>query len=93
MSVGSEGRSQNGQVKRRVFSLSPSLTKHLCPFVERLTPGRYTKSGKRIGGGVRLGPDNFVKKALKPVLKQLTLDGGAHAFRHGNATLLDPSGH
>lgn len=26
---------------------------------------------------------------LKPVLKELGLDGGAHAFRHGNATLLD----
>jgi integrase len=38
---------------------------------------------------VRLKPDNFVKRALKPVLKELGLDGGAHAFRHGNATLLD----
>jgi integrase len=47
------------------------------------------KSGKRLGGGVRLEPDNFVKRALKPVLKELGLDGAAHAFRHGNATLLD----
>jgi integrase len=39
--------------------------------------------------GVRLEPDKFVKRALKPVLKDLGLDGGAHAFRHGNATLLD----
>jgi integrase len=54
-----------------------------------LAPGRLTKSGKRLGGGVRLEPDNFVKGALKPVLKELGLDGGAHAFRHGNATLLD----
>jgi integrase len=30
-----------------------------------------------------------VKRGLKPVLKKLGLDGGAHAFRHGNATLLD----
>ena len=52
-------------------------------------PGRLTKSGKRLGGGVRLEPDNFVKQALKPVLKELGLDGAAHAFRHGNATLLD----
>ena len=54
-----------------------------------LTPGRLTKSGKGLGGGVRPEPDNFVKRALKPVLKELGLDGAAHAFRHGNATLLD----
>jgi integrase len=88
---------RNGVAKRRVFSLSPSLTEQLRPFVEGrqadeplfLTLGRLTKSGKRLGGGVRLEPDNFVKRALKPVLKELGLDGGAHAFRHANATLLD----
>lgn len=70
------------------------------PFVEGraadeplfLTPGRITKSGKRIGGGVRLEPDDFVKRALKPILKELGLDRGAHAFRHGNATMLDSLG-
>ena len=90
------GRS-NGVAKKRVFSLSPSLAEELRPFVEGrradeplfLTPGRLTKSGKRLGGGVRLEPDNFVKRALKPVLKELGLEGAAHAFRHGNATLLD----
>jgi integrase len=84
-------------VKRRVFSLSPSLAEQLRPFVEGraanepllLTPGRVTKREKRIGGGVRLEPDNFVKRALKPILRELGLDGVAHAFRHGNATLLD----
>lgn len=88
---------RNGQVKRRVFSLSPSMAEQLRPFVDGraadeplfLTPGRLTKSGKRLGGGVRLEPDNFVKRALKPVLRELGLDGAAHAFRHGNATLLD----
>jgi hypothetical protein len=54
-----------------------------------LTPGRLTKSGKRLGGGVWLEPDNFVKRALKPVLKELGLAGAARAFRHGNATSLD----
>ncbi len=53
------------------------------------TPVRLSKSGKRLGGSVRLEPDNFVKRGLKPVLKELGLDGAAHAFRHGNATLLD----
>jgi integrase len=88
---------RNGVVKRRVFSLSPSRTEQLRPFVEGrrgdeplfLAPGRLTKSGKRLRGGVRLEPDNFVKRALKPILKKLGLDGAAHAFRHGNAALLD----
>ena len=91
------GVKENGDVKRRVFSLSPSLAEQLRPFVEGraanepllLTPGRVTKREKRIGGGVRLEPDNFVKRALKPILRELGLDGVAHAFRHGNATLLD----
>ena len=84
-------------MKRRVFSLSASLTEHLSPFMEGraadeplfLTPGRLSKNGKRIGGGLRLDPDNFVKRALKPVLKELGLVGGPHDFRHGNATPLD----
>lgn len=91
------GVKENGEVKKRVFSLSFSLAEQLRPLVDGraadeplfLTPGRVTKSGKRIGGGVRLEPDNFVKRALKPILRELGLDGGAHAFRHGNATLLD----
>ena len=45
-----------------------------------LTPGRVTKYGKQIGGGVRLEPDNFVKRALKPVLKELGFDGGPTLF-------------
>jgi site-specific recombinase XerC len=39
--------------------------------------------------GRRLHPDNFVKRQLKPILKKLRFDGAAHAFRHGNASLLD----
>jgi integrase len=30
-----------------------------------------------------------VKRNLKPILKELGLEGAAHACRHGNATLLD----
>jgi integrase len=73
------------------------MAEQLRPFVEGratdeplfLTQGRLTTSGKLIGGGVRLEPDSFVKRALKPVLKGLGLDGGADAFRHAIATLLD----
>jgi integrase len=87
---------RNGQSKKRVFSLSPGMVEQLKSYVEGrqddeplfLTPLKITKRGKRIGGK-RLEPDNFVKRNLKPILKQLELQGGAHAFRHGNATLLD----
>lgn len=49
---------RNGIVNSRVFSLSPSFTEQLHPFVEGrradeplfLTPGWTTKSGKRHGG-------------------------------------------
>lgn len=79
---------RNGVVKKRVFILSPSLTVQLHPFVEGrradepmfLTPGSLTKTRKRLGGRVRLEPDNFVKKALRPILKESGLDGAAHAF-------------
>ena len=83
--------------KKRVFSLSPSMIEQLRPFVVGrqpneplfITPVRTTKkTGKKIGG-CRLEPDNFVKRHLKPILEKLGWQGGAHAFRHGNATLLD----
>jgi integrase len=72
--------------KARVFALSPQLVEKLRPFVEgRMAdePLFLSKKGKR------LEPDNFVKRHLKPILKKLGLEGAAHAFRHGNATLLD----
>ncbi|HEX4488768.1 MAG TPA: site-specific integrase, partial [Terriglobales bacterium] len=80
----------------RVFSLSPELVERLRLQVEGrkadeplfLTPVHITKKGKRIGG-VRLESNNLVKRHLKPILKQLGLEGAAHAFRHGNATVLD----
>jgi integrase len=69
-----------------VFSLSPQLTERLRSFVEHRKadqPLFVTAKGRR------LNPDNFVKRKLKPVLKALGLQGGCHAFRHGNATTLD----
>ena len=72
--------------KPRVFCLSPQLIERLRFYVESRNadePLFLTKRGKR------LHPDNFVKRQLKPILKKLGLDGGLHAFRHGNATLLD----
>ena len=40
-------------------------------------------------GGL-LHPDNLVKRHLKPVLVKAGIkQGGMHAFRHGNATMMD----
>jgi len=72
--------------KARVSALSPQLTERLKSFVEGRSveePLFLSKEGKR------LEPDNFVKRHLKPILKKLGLKGAAHAFRHGNGTLLD----
>jgi integrase len=70
---------RNGQVKKRVFSLSAGLVEQLKPFVDGraedeplfLTPVFLTKNGKTRGGGKRLEPDNFIKRELKPLLKEL----------------------
>jgi integrase len=80
-----------------VFSLSAPLTERLREVIgERgpneplfLTPRFQTSKAKKWIGGVRLHPDNFVKRQLKPILERLKLDGATHAFRHGNATALD----
>jgi len=46
---------------------------------------------KRFKNGARLLLWALANRASdgKPILKELGLDGGAHAFRHGNATMLD----
>lgn len=87
----------NKSRKPRVFSLSPQLVERLKPYVEGrasdeplfLTPVTLTSKKKKVIGGKRLHPDNFVKRQLKPILKKLGLEGAMHAFRHGNATALD----
>lgn len=86
-------RSRNGRHitdnksrKPRVFSISPRLAERLGSFVIGRNPEEplfLTAEGKR------LHPDNFVKRKLKPLLQQLGLKGGLHAFRHGNATAQD----
>jgi integrase len=72
--------------KARVFALSPQLAERLRPYVELRSADEPLFLSKK---GKRLEPDNFVKRHLKPILKKLGLEGAAHAFRHGNATLLD----
>ena len=76
----------NKSRRPRIFSLSPQLARALVPLVT----GRSVDSPLFLSrAGKRLHPDNFVKRELKPILKQLGLKGGLHAFRHGNATALD----
>lgn len=86
-------RSRNGRHitdnkshRPRVFSISPRPAERLGSFVIGRNPDEplfLTAEGKR------LHPDNFVQRKLKPLLKQLGLKGGLHAFRHGKATVQD----
>lgn len=76
----------NKSRKPRVFSLSPQLAERLKPYMEgRAADEPLFLSKKK----KHLHPDNFVKRNLKPILKKLGLAGAMHAFRHGNATVLD----
>lgn len=77
-------RPKNG--KKRFFALSPQLAERLRFYVEGRNPEEPLFLSPQ---GRRLHPDNFIKRQLKPILKKLGLDGAAHAFRHGNASLLD----
>jgi integrase len=73
----------------RTFVLSPQLTEHLREFMRPILgkPEHLVFSNSK--GGM-LNPDNLVKRHLKPALKQVGLErGGMHAFRHGNATIMD----
>jgi len=71
----------------RVFVLSPKLTgriRELCTGKEA-DALLFTNSK----GGM-LDPDNLVKRHLKPALAKAGIEeGGMHAFRHGNATIMD----
>jgi integrase len=71
----------------RVFALSPKLT-------ERIREVCKGKEGEALlftnSKGGMLDPDNLVKRHLKPALAKAGIEeGGMHAFRHGNATILD----
>jgi integrase len=72
--------------KARMFAISSQLADRLRGYVASRNIDEPLFLSKR---GKRLEPDNFVKRHLKPILKKLGLEGAAHAFRHGNATLLD----
>ena len=67
-------------------SISPRLADRLSSFVTGRNPNEPLFLSPE---GMRLHPENLVKRKLKPLLKQLGLQGGLHAFRHGNATAQD----
>lgn len=79
----------NKSNRPRVCALSPQLVEKLRPLVAGRNQDEPLFTTE---GGQRLHPDNFVKRVLKPILAKLGLDGAAHAFRHGNATVLDRIG-
>jgi integrase len=72
--------------KARMFAISSELADKLEGYVASRNADEPLFLSKK---GNRLEPDNFVKRHLKPIVKKLGLEGAAHAFRHGNATLLD----
>jgi integrase len=85
----------NGKIGRpkskrpRTFVLSPQLTKHLREFMRPILGKPDDLVFTNSEGGM-LNPDNLVKRHLKPALKKLGIArGGMHAFRHGNATIMD----
>jgi len=88
------GRVSSTKSKRpRVFRLSPRLVRKL---VEHIAPvvGDPEAFVFRTRCGTPWIGDEVVKDNLKPLLKQLGIKQGVagvglHAFRHGNATLMD----
>jgi integrase len=71
----------------RVFVLSPKLTER----IRELCTGKEVEAllFTNSKGGM-LDPDNLVKRHLKPALAKAGIsEGGMHAFRHGNATIMD----
>lgn len=69
--------------KKRVFAISDLLVKEL----QEHTQGRALTEPLFLSvRGKRLDSSNMVRMILKPVLKQLGLEGACHAFRHGNIT-------
>ena len=76
----------NKSRRPRLFSISPRLAERLASFVE----GRKADAPLFVTStGFRLHPENLSKRVLKPILDALGIEGGMHAFRHGNATALD----
>lgn len=73
--------------RARVFVLSPRLTERMRELCFSKDPESLLFTNSK--GGM-LDPDNLVKRHLKPVLAKAGIKrGGMHAFRHGNATIMD----
>ena len=73
--------------RQRAFVLSPNMTERLREIARDRDPEALLFTNSK--GGM-LNPDNLVKRHLKPVLAKAGIaKGGMHAFRHGNATIMD----
>jgi site-specific recombinase XerD len=73
----------------RICEISPPLVEHLRRFLSTWTPNR---SGLLFAtrNGTPWDTDTVRKRKLYPLLKDLGIERcGFHAFRHGNATMMD----
>jgi len=73
----------------RICEISPPLVEHLRRFLSTWTPNR---SGLLFAtrNGTPWDTDTVRKRKLYPLLKELGIERcGFHAFRHGNATMMD----
>ena len=73
----------------RICEISPLLTEHLRGYVRSLKPNRlgllFASSN-----GTAWDTDTVRKRKLYPLLKSIWIERcGFHAFRHGNATVMD----
>ena len=91
----------NTKSKRpRLFPISSSLAAKLRAVAGTraqdeplfVTPVKVTSKKQKVIGRVRLHPDNFSARVIRPIVRSLGLTGGLHAFRHGNATAQDHLG-
>jgi integrase len=76
--------------KPRVFSISQALADHLREFTRDMSPASYIFHRK--DGSPWVGDYDVVACHLRPLLTKLGIyrkGMGLHAFRHGNASLMD----
>ena len=76
----------------RLFALSPQLVAHLPSFLEQWRPNNLNLLFST-RNGTPLAYHDVLIHQLRPLLKRLGIErAGMHAFRHGNATMMDRIG-
>ena len=76
----------------RAFALSPQLVAHISSFLEQWRPNNLNLLFST-RNGTPLSYHDVLIDQLRPVLERLGIKrAGMHAFRHGNATMMDRIG-